>query len=52
MPYSHTASVAMMPGPPEFVMIATRSPFGIGLVAKTLAVAKSFCNENSRMTPD
>lgn len=41
-----------MPGPPEFVTMATLSPFGIGQLAKTLAVAKRFLRENSRMTPD
>ena len=52
MPFSQMASVPMMPGPPEFVTMATLSPFGIGQLAKTLAVAKRFLRENSRMTPD
>ena len=52
IPYSQTASVAMIPGPPEFVMIATLSPFGIGQLAKTFAVAKRFFNEYSLITPD
>ena len=51
MPCSQMASVAMIPGPPEFVMIATRLPLGIGQLAKTFAVAKSFSRENSRITP-
>ena len=52
IPYSQTASVAIMPGPPEFVMIATLSPFGIGQLAKTFAVAKRFFKEYSLITPD
>ena len=52
MPCPQTASVAMMPGPPEFVTIATRSPFGIGQFENTLAVEKSSRSESSRMTPD
>ena len=52
MPNSQTASVAMMPGPPELVTIATRSPFGIGQLANTLAVEKRSLSDISRMTPD
>ena len=33
-------------------MIATLSPFGIGQLAKTFAVANKFSRENSLITPD
>ena len=42
----------MIPGPPEFVIIATLSPFGIGQLAKTFAVANRFFKEYSLITPD
>ena len=41
-----------MPGPPEFVMIATLFPFGIGQLENAFAVANKFFKENSLITPD
>ena len=52
MPDSQTASVAIIPGPPEFVMIATLLPLGIGQLENAFAFAKRFLRENSLMTPD
>ena len=52
IPYSQTASVAIIPGPPEFVIIATLSPFGIGQVENTFVVANKFFKENSLIIPD
>ena len=51
MPDSQTASVAMIPGPPELVTIATRLPFGIGQLENAFALAKRFFKENSLITP-
>ena len=45
MPDSQTASVAIIPGPPELVTIATRLPFGIGQLENAFALAKRFFKE-------
>ena len=52
MPDSQTASVAIIPGPPEFVMIATLLPCGIGQFENAFAFENRFFKENSLITPD
>ena len=51
MPCVQIASVAIMPGPPELVTMATRLPRGTGQLANTLALAKRFSRLVSRITP-
>jgi len=45
------ASVARMPGPPEFVTMPARGPAGNSYVAKTAAVAKRSSMPCTRSTP-
>ena len=50
-PFASHASVAMIPGPPAFVMIATRLPFGTGWFASSIDMSKSSSIVSVRITP-
>jgi hypothetical protein len=52
IPEFSTASAAMMPGPPAFVMIATRLPLGSGCISNAVALSKSDSKVAARRMPE
>jgi len=52
IPLCSSMSVARMPGPPAFVIIATRSPLSSGWLANARPLSNNSCSESMRSTPD